>query len=50
MYAADVVGARAAGVHALLLDPHGDWGDVDCAVARDVPALANRLIAARLPS
>jgi len=31
MYAADVVGARAAGLHALLLDPHGDWGEVDAA-------------------
>ncbi len=47
MYAADIVGARAAGVHALLLDPHGDWGEVDCPVARDVPSLAERLIAAR---
>ncbi len=47
MYAADVAGARAAGVHALLLDPHGDWGDVDCAVARDVAALADALLAAR---
>jgi putative hydrolase of the HAD superfamily len=47
MYAADVVGARAAGVHALLLDPHGDWGEVDCPVARDVPSLAQRLIESR---
>ena len=47
IYGADIVGARAAGVHALLLDPHGDWGDVDCAVAPSVPALADRLIAAR---
>jgi putative hydrolase of the HAD superfamily len=46
-YAADVVGARAAGVHALLLDPHGDWGETDCAIARDVPELAERLLAAR---
>lgn len=47
MYAADIAGARAAGLHALLLDPHGDWGDIDCAVARDVPALAERILAAR---
>ena len=47
MYAADITGARAAGLHALLLDPYGDWGDVDCAVARDVPALAQRLIESR---
>jgi len=47
MYAADIVGARSAGLHALLLDPHGDWGPMDCAVARDVPALAEHLLAAR---
>ena len=47
MYAADVVGARAAGLHALLLDPHGDWGDVDCPVTRDVPSLARRLLEIR---
>jgi FMN phosphatase YigB (HAD superfamily) len=46
-YAADIVGARAAGVHALLLDPHGDWGDVDCPVTTDVPALARRLLELR---
>ena len=47
MYAADIVGARAAGVHALLLDPHGDWGEVDCPVARDVPEVAERLLSVR---
>jgi putative hydrolase of the HAD superfamily len=36
IYAADVLGARAAGVHALMLDPHGDWGELDCAVAPSV--------------
>lgn len=46
-YAADVAGARAAGVHALLLDPHGDWGEVDCEVARDVPEVAERILSAR---
>ena len=25
LYHADVVGARTAGIHALLLDPYGDW-------------------------
>ena len=43
LYAADVTGARAAGVHALLLDPHDDWPPVDCARLPDVPTLA-RLI------
>ena len=30
MFFADVVGARRAGIHAVLLDPYGDWGAVDC--------------------
>jgi len=47
LYAADVVGARAAGVHALLLDPHDDWPPVDCARLPDVPALARAILAAR---
>ena len=47
LYAADVVGARAAGVHALLLDPHGDWPPLDCARLPDVPALARAILEAR---
>jgi HAD superfamily hydrolase (TIGR01509 family) len=47
LYAADVVGARAAGVHALLLDPHDDWPPVDCARLPNVPALARAIRAAR---
>lgn len=47
LYAADVVGARAAGVHALLLDPHDDWPPLDCARLPDVPALARAIRAAR---
>ena len=47
IYAADVAGARAAGVHAVLLDPHGDWGELDCPMARDVPEVADRLLSAR---
>jgi FMN phosphatase YigB (HAD superfamily) len=43
MYAADVVGARAAGVHALLLDPFGDWDHVDCQRVADLSELAERL-------
>ena len=30
LYAADIVGGRAAGIHTALLDPYGDWEDVDC--------------------
>ena len=40
LFSADVVGARRAGVHALLLDPFGDWGDVDCHRLPDLRALA----------
>lgn len=47
LYAADVAGARAAGVHALLLDPHDDWPPLDCARLPDVPALARTIRAAR---
>ncbi|HJQ82538.1 MAG TPA: HAD family hydrolase [Candidatus Binatia bacterium] len=47
LYAVDVLGARAAGLQALLLDPHGDWPDVDCERAPDVPALARTLLAGR---
>ena len=50
LYHADVAGARAAGVNALLLDPFGDWGGVDCERARDLPELAGRLRAARGPA
>ncbi len=47
LYAVDVVGARAAGLHALLLDPYGDWSDVDCARAPDVASLTRALVVAR---
>lgn len=43
VYAADVVGARAAGIHAMLLDPFDDWGEVDCERIADVARLADRL-------
>lgn len=47
LYAADVVGARAAGVHPVLLDPFGDWIDMDCVRLPDIVALGERLIASR---
>jgi putative hydrolase of the HAD superfamily len=48
LFCADVVGARAAGVHAVLLDPYGDWpADVGCERARDLTEVAQRLAAAR---
>ena len=36
LYSVDVLGARAAGLHPILLDPRGFWGPRDCAVARDL--------------
>ncbi|MFQ5897384.1 MAG: HAD family hydrolase [Candidatus Methylomirabilia bacterium] len=33
LYSVDVVGARAAGLEAILLDPGGVWGDRDCPLA-----------------
>jgi len=47
LYHADVVGARGAGVHALLLDPYADWGDLDCPVARDLSEVANVMATSR---
>ena len=47
LYTVDVLGARSAGLHAVLLDPYGDWPDVDCPRAPDVPDVARQLAAAR---
>jgi HAD superfamily hydrolase (TIGR01509 family) len=44
LYATDVVGARAGGVHAILLDPYGDWPDVDCERAPDLAAVGRWLL------
>jgi putative hydrolase of the HAD superfamily len=44
LHAVDVLGARAAGVHAVLLDPHGDWDGVDCARAPDLASLTRALL------
>ncbi len=43
LYDVDIVGARAAGLHALLLDPFGDWEYVDCPRAVDLRSLAAHL-------
>lgn len=40
LYHADVTGARAAGIHALLLDPYDDWTGVDCDRAPDLRIVA----------
>jgi HAD superfamily hydrolase (TIGR01509 family) len=42
LYHADVAGARTAGIHALLLDPYGDWPETDCERAPDLWAVAER--------
>jgi putative hydrolase of the HAD superfamily len=47
LYDADVRGARAAGIHAVLLDPFGDWRGVDCQRFRGVPELQTALCAGR---
>ena len=33
LYSVDVLGARRAGLEAILLDPHGHWGPRDCRLA-----------------
>jgi putative hydrolase of the HAD superfamily len=45
LYHADVLGARGAGIHPLLLDPYGDWPALDCGTARDLTEVAERLAA-----
>ncbi len=47
MYFADVVGARRASVHAALLDPFDDWGELDCPRFADLMALHNAIAAVR---
>jgi putative hydrolase of the HAD superfamily len=47
LYAVDVVGAQAAGLHALLLDPYGDWPEVECDTAPDMAAVADAILGAR---
>jgi putative hydrolase of the HAD superfamily len=47
LYAADVAGARAAGIHAVLLDPFGDWTHVDCPTRPDLESLGREILEAR---
>lgn len=44
LYSIDVVGARAAGIQAVLIDPFGDWSDVDCERVCDLSELAGRIL------
>jgi putative hydrolase of the HAD superfamily len=36
LYSVDVIGARGAGLEAILLDPAGVWGERDCPLAKDL--------------
>lgn len=47
MYHQDVLGARAAGIDVVLLDPFDDWHVDDCLRLRDLAELAEQLAAAR---
>ncbi|HXJ33644.1 MAG TPA: HAD family hydrolase [Candidatus Eisenbacteria bacterium] len=47
LHAVDVIGARAAGLHAALLDPYGDWPTADCDRFADLTALAAHVAHAR---
>jgi putative hydrolase of the HAD superfamily len=44
---ADVNGARGAGIHPVLLDPHEDWPPQGCESARDLTEIAERISASR---
>lgn len=45
LYQVDVVGARAAGIRAVLVDPAGLYADHDCPRVASLPALADALAA-----
>jgi HAD superfamily hydrolase (TIGR01509 family) len=47
LHAVDVVGAAAAGIHPVLLDPFADWPDMGCATAPDVGTIVDRIVSAR---
>jgi len=47
LYNIDVKGARAAGLHCALIDPFGDWVDVDCERVKDLSELARKILKAR---
>ena len=44
LYSIDVVGSRAAGMRAILLDPAGLWNHVDCPKARDLLGAADLIL------
>ncbi len=44
LYSIDIVGSRAAGLEAILLDPAGLWGHVDCPKAKDLSEAADIVV------
>lgn len=44
LYHVDILGAWSAGIHALLLDPFGDWDNIKCERLPDLYSLASRII------
>jgi HAD superfamily hydrolase (TIGR01509 family) len=44
LYDVDVIGARQAGLHALLIDPFEDWPAVGCELAPDLWTLSCRIV------
>lgn len=46
IYDVDVVGARRASLHAMLIDPYGDWPDVDCAPIASIAELPGLILGA----
>jgi len=48
MYYADIVGAEAARIRAVLLDPFDDWTDVECVRVRSLPALQKEIAQAQI--
>ena len=43
LYHVDITGALAAGLHAALVDPFGDWNGIDCTTVADLTELAAHL-------
>lgn len=44
IYDVDIVGARTAGLHALLLDPFDDWQNYDCVRLPDLLSLSKKIL------
>ncbi len=47
LYDIDIKGASAAGLYSVLIDPFGDWVDVDCERVKDLGELARKILGAR---